>query len=185
MKKALYILGLAVVLAATGACERLEIQNIDPEADNSSSGGDETTELTDPRLAWSASSYTATIGGENSFPTLSNENNVAAQFSSSDKSVATISSDGTITLLTSGTTSIMATSEATDTYSSGSTSYALTVNKGSGSISWSESTCTVNIDEDSHTFPSLINPGGQSITYFSSNEGVAIIDAERVCVSVF
>ena len=178
MKKILYILGLAVVLAVTGGCERLEIQNIDPEADNGSSSGNETTELADPGLAWSASSYTATIGGENSFPTLSNENNVAVQFSSSDKSVATISSDGTITLLTSGTTSIMATSEATDTYSSGSASYALTVNKGSGSISWSASTCTVNIDEDSHTYPSLNNPGNQSITYSSSNEGVAAIDAE-------
>lgn len=164
----------AAFLLLAGACARLEIQNTDPE-----SGSGSSTTLTDPELAWSASSYEATIGGSNTFPTLTNACSVAVTYTSSDTAVATIDADGTITLLAAGTTAITAASAATSTYSASSASYALTVVKGSDALAWSESTCTVTYgDEDSYVFPTLSNPGSQTITYSSSNEDVATIDED-------
>ncbi|MCR5352659.1 MAG: carbohydrate-binding domain-containing protein, partial [Bacteroidales bacterium] len=93
---------------------------------------DETTEeeeivLTDPGLSWSATSYEATLGGSNSFPTLTNEAGVSVTYASSDTNVATIAADGTVSLIATGTTTITAQSEATDTYKAGSARYTLTV----------------------------------------------------------
>ena len=144
------------------------------ETDDSSIPGT----LTDPELTWSSSSYEATIGGDNSFPVLTNTYKVNVTYTSSDATVASIASDGTITLLTAGTTSIMATSAATSEYSASSASYALTVNKSSTGIAWSASTCTVKKDVSGNTFPTLSNPGGQTITYSSSNESVATVGTD-------
>ena len=161
---------LPVIATMLLACNKEDILPSESEVTPS-----ETT-LTDPELSWSASSYEAQIGEDNTFPTLSNEYNVTVTYSSSDTDVATIDSDGNITLLSAGTTSIMATSAATSTYSAGSASYALTVTKAGDGISWSASTCTVTYgDEDTYNFPTLSNPGSQSITYTSSNEYVATI----------
>lgn len=166
----------ATFLLLAGSCARLEIQNTDPEAE---SGSGSSTTLTDPELTWSASSYEATIGSSNTFPTLTNACSVAVTYTSSDTAVATIDADGTITLLAAGTTAITAASAATSTYSASSASYALTVVKGSDALAWSESTCTVTYgDEDSYVFPTLSNPGSQTITYSSSNEDVATIDED-------
>ena len=158
---------------AFGACNRMEIENTDTEDTGS------TTSLTDPGLAWSASSFEATVGADNDFPTLTNTHEVSVSYKSSDTSVATIDSDGIITLLAAGTTAISASSSATSTYSASSASYALTVLKAEDGISWSSSTCTVTFgDESSYNFPTLSNPGSQSITYTSSNEYVATIDED-------
>ena len=171
-KKHLYpILALSLVLLIPG-CRTDEIDITDEE------NGSSTTELVDPALAWSASSFEATIGASNTFPTLTNSYGLGISYSSSDTSVATIDTDGTITLLAAGTTSIMATSAATSTYSAGSASYALTVLKGSDGIAWSASSCTVKIGDSSYSFPTLSNPGSQTVSYSSSNENVATISSE-------
>ena len=164
---------LALSLMLTG-CSADEIFVTDEAF---SSGGSSAATLTDPALSWSESAYEATIGASNSFPALTNTYGLNITFSSSDTAVATIDDDGNITLLSAGTTAIMATSAATDTYSAGSASYALTVVKGTDGIAWSAASCTVNIDEGSHTFPTLSNPGNQSVTFSSSNESVATIDS--------
>lgn len=79
-------------------------------------------------LSWGTSSRTVTIGADdNVFPTLSNENNLAVTYDSSDKTIATIAADGTITLLAAGETTISASSEATDEYEAGHAEYKLTV----------------------------------------------------------
>lgn len=168
------ILSLCIPMAIVmGACSQLEIENTDTEDTGS------TTSLTDPGLAWSASSFEATVGADNDFPTLTNTHEVSVSYKSSDTSVATIDSDGIITLLAAGTTAISASSSATSTYSASSASYALTVLKAEDGISWSSSTCTVTFgDESSYSFPTLSNPGSQSITYTSSNEYVATIDGD-------
>ncbi|MBQ7272885.1 MAG: carbohydrate-binding domain-containing protein [Bacteroidales bacterium] len=161
---------LPIIATVLLACNKEDI--LPSESDVTPS---ETT-LTDPELSWSASSFEAQIGEDNTFPTLSNEYKVTVTYSSSDTDVATIDSDGNITLLSAGTTSIMASSAATSTYSAGSASYALTVTKAGDGISWSASACTVTYgDEDTYSFPTLSNPGSQSITYTSSNEYVATI----------
>jgi len=164
---------LALSLMLTG-CSADEIFVTDEAF---SSGGSSAATLTDPALTWSESAYEATIGASNSFPALTNTYGLNITFSSSDTAVATIDDGGNITLLSAGTTAIMATSAATDTYSAGSASYALTVVKGTDGIAWSAASCTVNIDDGSHTFPTLSNPGNQSVIYSSSNESVATIDS--------
>lgn len=164
---------LALSLMLTG-CSADEIFVTDEAF---SSGGSSAATLTDPALSWSESAYEATIGASNSFPALTNTYGLNITFSSSDTTVATIDDDGNITLLSAGTTAIMATSAATDSYSAGSASYALTVVKGTDGIAWSAASCTVNIDDSSHTFPTLSNPGNQSVTYSSSNKDVATIDS--------
>ena len=170
MRKFILILLIAVT---AGGCTRDEI--ISPEENP---GGGSASTLADPQLSWSASTCEATIGSDaNQFPTLANPNGVSVSFTSSNKTVATVDGEGSVTLLSAGTTSIIASSEATDKYSAGSASYVLTVSKQEG-ISWSTSTCTVSLDADDNVFPTLNNPGGQSISYSSSDTGVATIGSD-------
>ncbi len=169
MRKSIYFL-LPLAMLATGCVDDI----ITIEDDSSQ----EVTTLTDPELSWTASSYEATIGADNVFPTLKNEYGVSVTYSSSDTGVATIDSDGNITLVAAGSTSIMASSSADDTYSSSSASYALTVIKSGDGITWSASSCTVTYGGSDNTFPTLSNHGKQTITYSSSNENVATIGSD-------
>ena len=83
---------------------------------------------TTPTLTWSENNYTATIGGTNTFPTLTEDaESGTISYSSSQASVATIASDGTITLVAKGTTTITATAASTTTQNEVSASYTLTV----------------------------------------------------------
>lgn len=134
-----------------------------------------TSVFTDPELSWSASSFEATVGADNDYPTLTNKYGVSVTFSSSDTGVATIDSQGNISLVSAGATSILAYYAANSEYSSSSASYALTVIKASEGISWSASSCTVTYGNSDNTFPKLNNPGEQTVTYSSSNESVAVI----------
>ena len=86
----------------------------------------------DPSLSWNAESYEATLGSENSFPTLENKYNVNVTYTSSQPEVATVSSNGAITLVAAGSTLITASSAADEIYSASSTSYLLTVVSTSG-----------------------------------------------------
>lgn len=78
-------------------------------------------------LSYSAEEYTATIDGQNEFPTLSNPNELAVSYESTNEDVATIDESGNVTIVAAGTTTISATSEETDTYLAGTASYTLTV----------------------------------------------------------
>ena len=78
-------------------------------------------------LKFSATSATAVVGQPFTAPTLSNPNNLAVTYSSSDENVATVAADGTVTIKVAGTTTIKATSEETAEYYAGSASYTLTV----------------------------------------------------------
>ena len=171
MRKVLNLF-LSLAVLAAGGCAGDDILVINEAFDNT-----ETTTLTDPELSWSASSYEATIGSDNEFPTLKNTYKVIVTYSSSDTDVATVASDGSITLLTAGTTSIMASSTADSEYTASSASYALTVVKAGEGIAWSAAACTVTYGSDDNIFPTLSNPGKQNITYSSSNTSVATIDS--------
>lgn len=84
-------------------------------------------------LSWGTSARTVTIGADdNIFPTLSNENNLAVTYDSSDKTVATIAADGTITLIAAGSTVISASSEETAEFEAGHAQYTLTVKDAQG-----------------------------------------------------
>ena len=162
--KTIQIASILMIISITGC-----------QGDDIGTDGPDPSTLDDPGLSWSASSYEATIGGNNSFPVLTNPYDVSVTYTSSDATVASITPDGTITLLSAGTTSITASSASTDKYSASSVSYTLRVNKSSTGISWSASAWTVKKDGSGNNFPTLSNPGGQNISYSSSNEKVATI----------
>ncbi len=79
-------------------------------------------------LVWSTASYTATIDGENTFPTLTNPHGVTVSYSSSNTAAATINaSTGAISLVAPGTTTISAKFNGNDDYLAQTVTYALTV----------------------------------------------------------
>lgn len=81
-------------------------------------------------LAWSEETCTAKYGADNNvYPTLSNPNNLAVTYKSSDEAVATINASGVITLVDEGTTTITASSEETPQFKAGSASYTLIVER--------------------------------------------------------
>ena len=80
-----------------------------------------------PGIAWSAATFEAGIGIENAFPTLTNTNDVAVTYSSTETGVATIAVDGTITLVAVGETTIKAAFAGNDSYLAQEVSYTLTV----------------------------------------------------------
>lgn len=83
-------------------------------------------------LSWGTSSRTVTIGEDNTFPTLQNDNNLPVTYSSSDKSVATINSNGEITLVAAGKTTITAKFAGNSEFDAGEASYELTVKEAEG-----------------------------------------------------
>lgn len=85
---------------------------------------------TDPELAWSAESASATVGGENTYPTLTNSHSVTVTYSSSNAEAATINeSTGEITLVGAGKTNITASFAGDDEYNADSATYELTVSE--------------------------------------------------------
>lgn len=79
-------------------------------------------------LSFPDSKYTVILGNEFTSPVLSNPNELAVTYTSSDEAVAKVSAEGIVEILTTGTTTITATSEETEEFNAGKASYTLTVN---------------------------------------------------------
>lgn len=87
-----------------------------------------------PGLSWGTASREVTLGAEdNNFPTLTNGNNLAVTYDSSEKSVATIDETGKIILIAAGKTTITASFAGNDEFEEGSVSYTLTVKEAASS----------------------------------------------------
>lgn len=82
-------------------------------------------------LAYSEETYEATLGGDNSFPTLNNPNNLTGiVYTSSNTVVASVAANGKVSLNTTGTTTIKASFVGNELYLPGEASYELTVVSG-------------------------------------------------------
>lgn len=92
-----------------------------------------TPEKQERNLAYSATSFTCTLGQTATFPTLSGVTD-GVTYSSSDESVATINTSGVVTVNAAGTTIIKAEAPESDTYLAGSAQYTLTVNPAAGDM---------------------------------------------------
>lgn len=88
-----------------------------------------TKPLQDAGLAYSAAEATALLGEAFDAPVLSNPNNLAVTYTSSDEKVATINADGIVTIGGAGTTTIKATFAGNEEFRAAEASYTLTVTK--------------------------------------------------------
>ncbi|MDE6339959.1 MAG: Ig-like domain-containing protein, partial [Muribaculaceae bacterium] len=78
-------------------------------------------------LTFSEMSAEAVIGAENTYPELSNPNNLPLTWSSSDESVATVNAEGKVTLIGGGKTMITVETEGNDSFAAGNARYELYV----------------------------------------------------------
>ena len=191
MKKTVFLI-LTIALAAT-ACEKDSFFDFPDDPFGMQGGQQPVSALKDPGLAWSADSYEATIGAENSFPTLTNKNGVSVTYESSQTDVATVSSNGAITLVGAGSTMISAKSAADNTYSAASVSFLLTVLSAASSDPTGdslafESTGDPTSDDDIST---TTFKGKITITYSASGDatvqgdtyGYVTVDGNKVTVN--
>ena len=184
---------VAVVLLAT-ACGKDDFP-FGPSGDPGEMPGNQqgASNLKDPGLLWSADSFEAIIGGENSFPTLKNTYSVDVTYASSQPEVATIDKNGVVKLLSAGSTLISASSVADQTYSASSDSYVLTVLSSTGGVSGDEtlsfpSTGDPSSDDDIST---TTFKGRITITYSNSADasvkgdtyGYVTVDGNNVTVN--
>ena len=92
---------------------------------------EENVEQKECGLAYSADSYEAVLGGDNTFPTLSNPNKLTGiTYTSSNTVVASVSESGKVTLNSTGSTTITASFPGNTLYLPGKASYELTVMSG-------------------------------------------------------
>lgn len=120
-----------------------------------------------PEIAWSAASASATIGGTNTFPTLSNPHSLPITYSSSDTSVATVDSSGVVTLVAAGSANISASFAGNEDYYASTVTYALVVeadyiqdglvfhldgiNKGDDATAWTDLIGGIKFAYNSHS----------------------------------
>ena len=79
-------------------------------------------------LSYDVANFTATIGEDNEFPTLTNPNTLTVAYSSTNEAIATVdATSGEITLVAAGQTTIKAVFAGDDAYEPGEASYLLIV----------------------------------------------------------
>ena len=110
-------------------------------------------------------------------PTLNNPNSLAVTYTSSKETVATINAEGAVTIVGEGETVIKASFAGNETYEAAEASYTLTVNKDKATLAYSTDKVTATMGQP-FTAPTLNNPNNLAVTYTSSKETVATINAE-------
>ena len=133
-------------------------------------------EKTEPELAFALSEATATVGETFIVPTLNNPNNLAITYYSENPMIAKVDAEtGEVTPISAGTTTIIAYTDGNLYHMAGQVSYTLIVLKGSVSLSFTNTSVNVRIDDEEFVLPTLNNPQDVSVTYSSSNPAVATV----------
>ena len=137
-------------------------------------------------LAFSAETATAVLGSDFEAPTLDNPNQLAVTYSSSDEAVAIVDEAGVVTPIAVGTAVITASFAGNDDFMAGSASYTLTVEAQpaqEAGLAFAVETATAVLGQDFEA-PTLQNPNQLTVTWSSSDEAVATVDAEGVVTLV-
>ena len=133
-------------------------------------------EKTEPELAFALSEATATVGETFIVPTLNNPNNLAITYYSENPMIAKVDAEtGEVTPISAGTTTIIAYTDGNLYHMAGQVSYTLIVLKGSVSLSFTQNSVNVRIDDEEFVLPTLNNPQDVSVTYSSSYPAVATV----------
>ena len=151
---------------------------------------DEPAEPKDPELSFSQTSFTVVEGSSITAPTLNNPHQVEVVYSSSDTDIAAVNkTTGSVTIGQPGTVTITATFDGNDEYLPGSASYSITVEekiveKQDADLSFSSTEVTVEAETVDFDEPVLINPNDLDVIYSSSNDELAMVDAESGEVTI-
>ena len=131
---------------------------------------------TEPALAFASSAATAIVGETFTAPILSNPNNLTITYYSEDPMIAKVDAQtGEVTPMAAGTTIITAYTDGNLYHKAGEVSYTLIVLKGSVSLSFTQNSVSVRVDDEEFVLPTLNNPQDVSVTYSSSNPAVATV----------
>ena len=144
------------------------------------SGGGGSSSKTTPILSFgegAQETYNITFGDSFTGPTATCDvSDLEITYESDNRSVADVATyTGEITIYGAGQALITAKTQASDDYNAASASYTINVAKVNYTLSYSASTATAVLGQ-SWTAPTLNNPSGISVTYSSTNTGVATID---------
>jgi hypothetical protein len=151
--------------------------SIDGSSASGGGGGTSTTDKTTPTLTFPQSSYNVTYGTTFDAPTATcNVDGLTISYGSSNPNVAEVASNGAVTIKAVGRATITASTPATDVYNAATASYQLVVSKANIELSYSPQEATATIGE-AWTAPTLSNPSHVAVTYSSTNQNVATIDA--------
>lgn len=97
-------------------------------------------------------------------------------YSFSNPNVATVDNNGKVKILNAGYTIITAEASETETYARTTASYTLNVNKIEQTIAFAESTVNKKYTDKSYTMTATLTKGDGTISYRSTDEGVATVD---------
>ena len=133
----------------------------------------------DGSISYGSDSVEKTYGDAAFTYTLSHTGDGKVTYSSSEPTVATVDENGEVTVVGVGNTTIKATVADSNNYSydNKEASYTLTVNKGSGSISYEDANVAKTYGDEAFTQP-LAKTGDGTVTYASGNEDVATVDTD-------
>lgn len=132
---------------------------------------------TTPTLTFPQNTYNITYGDSFTGPTATcGVSDLEVTYESSNRNVADVATyTGEVEIKGAGQAVITARTEASSNYNVATASYTINVAKVNYTLSYSASTATAVLGQ-SWTAPTLNNPSNISVTYSSTNTGVATID---------